>query len=144
MKTIATLLITLFTLGAARAADQHSFATEARVTLDQATGHYLIVAKVSELVTEQDAEETLKTKDKVPVLFDIHESAERLIAAPRMTVVAGQGASITDTQSDGTSVRAEVFWPQSGTDNPTSLVITVRSKGKLLTRSTFKLDLKKT
>jgi hypothetical protein len=131
MKTTTALLIALVTLVTARAADQRCFVTEASVTLDQTTGHHLIVAKVSEWIPIQT---------KVPVLGDLKM---KLIAAPRMTVVAGKAASITDTQSDGTSVRADVFWPESGSDKPATLVITLSSTTNLLSRSSFTLDLEK-
>jgi hypothetical protein len=126
MKIITALVIILFTLGTASAAAQRSFATEAEVTFDQATGLYLVIARVSELIMEQD------------------ETVETLIAAPRMTVVPGKRAAITDgPSSDGTSVRADVFWPEPGSDVPASIVITLRSDGKVINRSKFTLDLKK-
>ena len=90
MKTITTILATLFMLAAAHAADQRSFATETEITYDQKAGHYLVVAKVSELIHEKG------------------KPVEKLIAAPRLTVVGGKAAAITDTASDGTSVRAEI------------------------------------
>lgn len=125
MKVITTIFATLSILAAAEAADQRSFATETEITYDQQTGHYLVVAKVSELIS---------TKGEV---------VEKLIAAPRMTVVAGKAAAITDT-ADGTSVRAEISWPVADSDQAASLLVTLKSDGKVVTRSKVKLDLRKT
>lgn len=111
---------------AARAGEPRSFATETEITYDQKAGHYLVVAKVSELITEKG------------------EPVERLVAAPRMTVVAGKPAAITDTAADGTSVRAEVSWPVADSDHAASLLVTLKSGGKVLARSKVKLDLRKT
>ena len=125
MKAITIILATLFILTAAQAADQRSFATETEITYDQMTGHYLVVAKVSELISAKG------------------EAVEKLIAAPRMTVVAGKAAAITDT-ADGTSVRAEISWPVADSDQAASLLVTLKSDGKVVTRSKVKLDLRKT
>jgi hypothetical protein len=126
MKAITTILATLLMLAAAQAADQRSFVTETEITYDQKTGHYLVIAKVAELISEKG------------------ESVEKLIAAPRMTVVAGKAAAITDTAADGTSVRAEISWPVADSDQAASLLVTLKSDGKVVTRSKVKLDLRKT
>ena len=112
-------------LAAAQAADQRSFATETEITYDQKTGHYMVVAKVSELIRVKG------------------EAVEKLIAAPRMTVVPGKAAAITDTVADGTSVRAEISWPVADSDQAVSLLVTLKSDGKVVTRSKVKLDLRK-
>jgi len=126
MKAITIVLVSLFTLAAARAGETRSFATETEITYDQKAGHYLVVARVSELINEKG------------------EPVEKLIASPRMSVVGGKAAAITDTASDGTSVRAEVSWPVADSDQAASLVVTLKSGGKVLTRSKVKLDLRKT
>jgi len=126
MKAIISILATLFILTAAQAADQRSFATETEITYDRKAGHYLVVAKVSELISEKG------------------KSVEKLIVAPRMTVVAGKAAAITDTAPDGTSVRAEISWPVADSDQAASLLVTLKSDGKVVTRSKVKLDLRKT
>jgi hypothetical protein len=126
MKSFTALLATIMTLTVAHAADQRSFTTEADVKWDGTAGQYLITTRVSELIAREA------------------ETVEKLIAAPRITVVAGKPASITDGPTDGTQVRADVFWPESGSDKPASIVITLKSEGKVLTRTKFKLDSKST
>ena len=126
MKIITTFLVSLLTLAAARAGDQRSFATETEITFDRKAGHYLVVARVSELIAEKG------------------EPVEKLIAAPRMTVAAGKAESITDTAPDGKSVRAEISWPVADSDQAASLLVTLKWGGKVVTRSKVKLDLRKT
>jgi hypothetical protein len=138
MKTTKAKLIAPFTFVVARADNQRCLLTEASVTLNQTTGHHLIVAKLSELITDEAAEEPNITRGSFPVLGDIRM---KLIAAPSVTVAAGESSSMTDMQSDGTSVRVDVFWPESGSDQPATLVITLKSQTKLLAWSIFSLDL---
>jgi len=125
MKIITVFLVTMFTLAAARAGDQRSFATDTEISFDKKAGHYLVVAKVTELIIENG------------------EAVDKLVAAPRMTVVGGKAAAITDTAPDGTAVRAEVSWPVAGSDQVASLLVTLKSAGKVVTRSTVKLDMRK-
>ena len=126
MKIITTFLVTLLMLATARAGDQRSFATDTEISSERKAGQYLVVARVSELITKKG------------------EAVEKLIAAPRMTVVAGRATAITDTAADGTSVRAEISWPVADSDQAASLLVTSKSDGKVVTRSKVKLDLRKT
>ncbi len=82
-----------------------------------------MVAKVSELITDRG------------------ETFEKLLAAPRMTVLAGKGGRITDTQPDGTSVSADIAWPEAGADGPATFTVALRSGAKVLTRSKFAFEL---
>jgi hypothetical protein len=125
MKITTVLLVTMFTLAAARAGDQRSFATDTEISFDKKAGDYLVVAKVTELIIENG------------------QAVEKLVAAPRITVVGGKAATITSTEPDGTTVRVEISWPVADSDQAASLVVTLKSAGKVLTRSKVKLDLRK-
>lgn len=105
------------------AGNQRTFTTDSRLTFDKKAGQYLVVAKVSELIAGAD------------------RTVEKLIAAPRMTVVAGRGGRITDTQADGTSVSAEIAWPESDSEGPATFIVTLLSRDKVLTRSKFEFEL---
>ncbi len=125
MKTILSIVSALCCLALAHAGDQRVFSTETSVAFDADSQTCLVIARVSELVEEDG------------------KVVESLISAPRLTAVLGKQASIWDKRPDGLGVRADVFWPESGTDKPASFTITLRFESKVLSRSTFKLNLKK-
>ena len=108
----------------AHAGGQRVFSTDVELEKTTVENQYLVEGRVTELKEGED------------------EIVEELISAPRMIVIVGKKAKISDLGD--TQVSVEVTWPTNAKGETQALiVVTQKQDKKLLSRSKVTIELEK-